>query len=139
VDVRRVPALIGGLAALALALGACSGDEGSGGSDTVRAAPTEAEFCGAMTDYRADFANADPSDPAAYVQALKSAVARLANVGTPDGVPAEARAGLDLTVERVTALPDTATARDLAALGKVDKGQRRQLAAFDDYVTDTCR
>jgi hypothetical protein len=139
VDVRRVPALIGGVAALALVLAACGGDDGGDGADAARTAPTEAEFCGAMTDYRADAANADPSDPTAYATALKTAVARLANVGTPDGVPAEARAGLDLTVSRVDALPEVATAEDLAALGEVDRAQRKQLKAFDEYVRDTCR
>ena len=84
---------------------ACGDDGGSGGGDGADA-PSAKEFCGALTDFRDDFADADPTkDLKAYIQTLKDAADRLENVGTPEDMPADAKDGFDLTVKKIKDLP----------------------------------
>jgi hypothetical protein len=91
-----------------------------------------------VAQFRDDVDAADPDDIAAYVQALKAAARRLADVGTPDGTPDSARAGFDLTVRRIEGLPDDATQADLERLGDVDEEDQVTLDDLEAYVERTC-
>jgi hypothetical protein len=115
------------------AFGCTAGDTGG-----ARDAPTVRAFCDAVGQFRDDVEAADPSDIPAYVEALKAAARRLDGVGTPDGIPDSARAGFELTVRRIEALPDDATEEDLSALGDVDEEGETTLDDLEAYVEQTC-
>jgi hypothetical protein len=117
------------------ALGCTGGDTGGGGA---RGAPTVQAFCDAVGQFRDDVEAADQSDIPAYVQSLKAAAERLGGVGTPDGTPDSVRAGFELTVRRIEALPDDATEDDLAALGDVDEDGQTALDDLESYVGRSC-
>ena len=90
------------------------GDDGGGGGGGDDA-PSAKEFCGALTDFQDDFADADPTkDLKAYIQTLKDAADKLEGVGTPEDMPADAQDGFDLTVKKIKDLADDATLDDLA-------------------------
>lgn len=129
---------LGGLLAVLLMGLLVSGCGGSDSGETTKKSASATEFCGALKDFQAGSANADPNDMTAYVAALKAAAERLDAVGTPDAVPAEAKAGFDITINRITGLPDTATQDDLAKLGDVEPGDQKKLDALDDYIKKTC-
>lgn len=123
---------------LLVGLAGCSGDADDGGVDGGPVATTVEQFCGGLRDYQADLANADPTDPTAYVGQLKAAAVRLESVGTPKELPADAVAGLDTQQALITALPDDPTPADLAALDRTDPDDQAGLDAFDTYVATSC-
>jgi hypothetical protein len=130
--------LLAPVALAALLLAGCGGSPDRPDGDGP-AAPTVAEFCGALTDFQADFADADPQgDLPAYVEALKGAATRLDHVGTPEEMSKEARQGFDLTIERITSLPERATTDDLAGISDVTADQQKLLDELDDYIKDAC-
>jgi hypothetical protein len=117
------------------AVGCSRGDDGGSGAD----APTTKAFCGALDDFKAQYATADPTkDLKAYIKTIKDAAARLAALGTPEDMSSDARAGFDLTVKKIKALPDDATVDDLAHIGEVDEADQKKLDAFDEYVGKAC-
>jgi hypothetical protein len=117
------------------AVGCGGSDDGGGGSD----APTAKEFCGALKDFQTQYASSDPTtDLKGYIKTIKDSAARLGELGTPDDMPADAKAGFDLTVKKIKALSDDATVDDLAHLGDVSDADKKKLDAFGDYVTKTC-
>jgi hypothetical protein len=114
----------------------CGGDSGGGGG---HAAPTAKEFCAGLKDFQTSYANADPTaDLTAYIKTIKQAATQLGTLGTPDDMPADAKAGFALTVQRIKALSDSATVDDLAQIGKVGDADQQKLDALDDYVHRTC-
>jgi len=66
----------------------------------------------------------------------KKSVAALEGIGTPSGIPQDARAGF------VDLVGYTADAKDRAALvkkiEKLGKSDRKHLDAFDSYISKTC-
>ncbi|GHJ60832.1 hypothetical protein NOK12_33500 [Nocardioides sp. OK12] len=118
---------LAGVAGLALVLGgaaACSSDEPS-------AAPEDAsqeDFCQVYADIE--------SDGGEDLDSVKEAVGRLVEVGTPDDIPDEARAGFETLGELVREADDET---DLETLGE-DLGPEVQgsFVAFLGYVTETC-
>jgi hypothetical protein len=128
--------LVAGLVLVAGGAAGCGGDGGGGGGHDV---PSAKEFCGALKDFQTSYANSDPTgDLTAYVKTIKRAAAQLGDVGTPGDMPADAKAGFTLTVQRITALPDGATVDDLAQIGNVDDTDQKKLDALDHYVRTTC-
>jgi hypothetical protein len=117
------------------AVGCGGGDGGGGGHD----APSATEFCGALKDFQTTYASSDPTaDLEGYIKTTKQAAAGLGDVGTPKNMPADAKDGFDLTVQRINALPDNATVDDLAQIGDVGDADQKKLDALGDYITKTC-
>jgi hypothetical protein len=88
-------------------LTACGGEDGS-------AAPKDAttkEFCKLLNDV-------DLSD-------AKSFVDDLVKTGTPKGIPADARAGFEVMIEKATE-------------DKISAGDQKKVNAFVSYFTETC-
>jgi hypothetical protein len=113
----------------------CGGDAGGDGHD----APSTKEFCGALKDFQAAYANSDPTgDLKAYITTIKQAAGHLGDVGTPESMPSDARAGFELTVQKIDALSDDATVDDLAHIGDVSDADQKKLDALDDYIATTC-
>jgi hypothetical protein len=118
------------------AVGCGDNDGGGGGADN---APSTKDFCGALKDFQDDFADADPTkDIKVYVQTLKDAADKLGDVGTPDNMPADAKAGFALTVKKIKDLDDSATLDDLAGIGDVSDADKKKLDALDEYIAKTC-
>jgi hypothetical protein len=118
------------------AVGCGDGGGGGGGADD---APSAKDFCGALKAFQDDFAAADPTkDLKAYIQTLKGAADKLENVGTPEDMSADAKAGFDFYVKKIKALDDNATVDDLAGIGDVSDEDQTKLDALDDYVAKTC-
>jgi hypothetical protein len=116
----------------------CGGDggEGGGGGDD---APSAKEFCGALADFQADFADADPTkDLKAYIQTLQDAADGLEDVGTPEDMPADARDGFELTVQKIKDLSEDSSLDDLAGIGDVSDEEQEKLDALDEYISETC-
>jgi hypothetical protein len=115
----------------------CSDDgHGDGGADK---APSTGDFCGALKDFQDDFAAADPTkDIKGYIQTVKAAADQLEHVGTPDDMPADAKAGFDFYVAKIKGLDDNATVDDLAGIGDVSDEDQKKLDALDHYVAKTC-
>ena len=131
----RVGLLAASLVLLAGGAAACGDDGDGGGTHTA----TTAQFCGALKKFQDEFANADPNkDLKGYVEKLKDAAAHLADVGTPDSMPADPRGGFDLYVAKIKGLPDSATVDELAGIGDVSDADQAKLDALDAYVTKTC-
>jgi hypothetical protein len=115
------------------------GDDGGGSGGGADKAPSTKDFCGALKDFQGDFAAADPTkDLKGYIQTLKGAAEQLENVGTPDDIPADAKAGFDFYVSKIKGLDDNATVDDLAGIGDVSDADQKKLDALDDYVSKTC-
>jgi len=127
--------LAAGLVLVAGGAVGCGGDGGGGGHD----APSTKEFCGALKDFQTAYANSDPTgDIKAYIKTIKDAAGQLADVGTPDSMPSDAKAGFDLTVQRIKALSEDATVDDLAHIGDVSDTDQKKLDALDDYIGTSC-
>lgn len=131
-------------ASLALVAGTtvgCGG--GDGGGDGGGGAPTDAsvsDFCGTFEDFQTEAAElgADP-DPAEIVTVLKRIAEGLEEIGTPEGIPDDARQGFELIITTIQNLPEDATEKDIQELDKdFTAEQEKQSDAFDEYLTDTC-
>jgi hypothetical protein len=128
---------VAGLVLVAGGAAGCGGSDDGGGSDAKP--PTTKDFCGALKDFQTQYASADPTkDLKGYIKTIKDAAAELAKIGTPDGMPSDAKAGFDLTVTKIKGLSDDATVDDLAHIGDVGDADKKNLQAFDDYVGKTC-
>lgn len=114
----------------------CGGDGGGGGG---HAAPSAKQFCVGLKDFQTSYANTDPTaDLAAYIKTIKRGATQLDDLGTPADMPADAKAGFALTVQRIEALSNTATVDDLAQIGKVGDADQQKLDALNAYVRQTC-
>jgi hypothetical protein len=127
--------LAAGLALVAGGAVGCGGGDSGGGSD----APSTKEFCGSLADFQVAVAADSTKDPKAYITSVKDAATKVAKVGTPDGMPADAKDGFELTVHQIEALPDDATVDDLtAALTDASAEDQKKLDALDKYVAKSC-
>lgn len=105
--------------------------------------PTDAstaDFCGTFDDFNASAMDlGEDPDPADVVEALKDVATELEEVGTPEDIPEDARAGFELVVETIQELPEDASQEDIAELDKdFTDEQNDQSDAFDDYLSETC-
>jgi hypothetical protein len=125
------------LAVAALALAGCA-DDSSEPSGQADEGPSVTRFCDALDRFQGDFADADAADLPSYVRALKDAAQRLDRVGTPGDMSGTARDGFEITVAKITALPDDPTEQDLTGMGEVGPGEQTPLDALDDYIAESC-
>jgi len=126
-------------AGLVLVAGGAVGCGGDGGGGDGHGAPSAKEFCGELEDFHTAYANSDPAgDLKGYIRTIKQSAARLGDLGTPDSMPSDAKAGFALTVQRIKALPDDATVDQLAQIGDVSDADQKKLDALDDYIGTTC-
>ena len=133
--------LVLAVVAIVVALLLTGGDDDGDGGGAASGTTSTKDFCGALKGFQDDLgAAADPkTDPAAYVTTLKEAADKLRDLGTPAGMPADAKAGFDLTVKTITELPDDATGDDLAKINDVGEADKAKIAALEDYIAKECR
>jgi hypothetical protein len=121
------------------AVGCSDDDSGGGGGGDASDVTSTADFCGALEGFKADLSAADPaSDVGAYIKALKDAAAKLENVGTPEGMPADAEAGFEITVGRIDGLDDAATIEDFTSISELSDEDQKKVDALNDYIVKEC-
>ncbi len=136
------------LAALVLALGGlagCGGGDGEGGNDNGgsggdgAATVSKADFCDGFQQLVTDASGLSEKDLPDQIAAVKKQVAELKDLGTPEGMPAEAQRGFETFTDAVSKIDDDATQKDLQDLGKdLDKQAQAEGQAFLTWVESNC-
>ena len=135
------------LAGFVLVLGGlagCGGSDSDGGSDGDSGGmPTNASkdaFCANFQGLAEDLGKLDPeADTASAVTALHDAADKMRETGTPEGIPDDARHGLEVTLDAISGLPDDATSDDISKLeSTLSEEDQKDAAAFDTYLSDEC-
>lgn len=120
------------LAGLVLVAGLVTGCGGGG----APADASEQDFCDSFTGIVASLQAGAADDVEAQVAQLKESVAELAETGTPEGIPDDARAGFEQFTGLVAGLDDNVTEDELGALGDdLDDAEEAELTAFQTYAS----
>ena len=70
---------------------------------------------------------------------LKKVGAEFEQIGAPDGMPEDAQRALRLAIDKIKAIPNDATAQEVAkAAGDLTAAEKKDQAALGQYVQDTC-
>ena len=126
---------------------ACGDGGGEGGSETGGAptAASKTEFCDAFNSLFTDvgqLAGADGEAPAEeeLLEQFKKWADTMEDVGTPEGIPDDARAGFEVAMQQVEDLqPEDLEGEGLAALeDKLSEDEKAQGQAFTTYTNETC-
>jgi hypothetical protein len=133
----RLGLLLGGVLLAAPGLVSCGGDDGDG-SDGGKDEVSVEEFCVAAETFENTFTETDTPNLPEGVKELRDGARELKDVGTPEAIPDDAREGLELTLDKLIALPDDADQTDLVDLLDLDGDERAKSMAFEDYLDDTC-
>jgi hypothetical protein len=136
----KLALVLGGLLLAAPGLVACGGpdDEPDGKAADDPKTVSVADFCSAAEKFENTFSELDTSDLASSVATFKSAAQELEDAGTPQDIPADAREGLTLTLDKITGLPDDASEDDMNALFEFTEDEKAKSMAFESYLDDTC-
>ena len=135
------------LMVLALVTG-CGGSDSSGAAiadegDAAAGPPTDAtveDFCGTFMDMiqQASDAGSNMSDAEA-IKVAKQTADKLAEIGTPEDIPAGAREAFELAIDKIRSIPDDATRQEMDAIADdLTDEERKNLDALTTYVTATC-
>lgn len=138
-NVKRYAGASGTAVLLALSLSACGGD-----------APTDAskeDFCDAygsvfetFSDIDAEASESEQAD--ALVDGFKDFADELEDVGTPDGIPDDARDGFEITIDLLGDLDkddvEKAIKEGNNEFAKASDDDQKKVDAFDEYATDEC-
>lgn len=122
---------------VAAGLTACGGDGADG--DSAPKDASEKEFCAAFQKFSDATSDTDTSDTEAVIKKAKEAVSDLADIGTPKGMPDDARDGYELFIDKVSDIDDDASEDDVAAIGDdLSDDEQKELTAFITYTSTTC-
>ncbi|HEU5036848.1 MAG TPA: hypothetical protein VFT70_07580 [Nocardioides sp.] len=138
----RTATLLAGLVLVMGGLVGCGGSDGDSDGDSA-GMPTNAskeEFCGNFQSLSDDLGELDPdSEASEAIKALHSAAGDMRSTGTPEDIPADARHGLEVTLDAITALPEDADAEDIGKLeDSLSEADQKDSDAFDSYLSDEC-
>lgn len=131
-----------GLAAASLILiagGAVGcGDDGGGGGGSDDKTASKDDFCGAFQAFYEDLQEVT-GEEGNLGEILKKAAKRIEDVGTPKGIPDDAKEGLELTLDAIKDLPDDASAEDMAGIEEdFSDAEKKKTDAFSSYLEETC-
>ena len=122
---------------------ACGGEGGSSGasSEDAPSDASTADFCGVFDDfYQVVGELGAEAENSELIAALKDTGEDLEQVGTPEDISEEGRAGFELTVQTIEDLDEDATEKDLEDLEKdFSEEETAQSEAFDKYLSETCQ
>jgi hypothetical protein len=114
----------------------CGNDSGGGGA--AGKSVSKDDFCGAFQAFYDDLSGVTGNE-ANLGEILKKAAKRINDAGTPDGIPADAKEGLQLTLDAIDSLPDNASAEDMAGLDATfSAADQKKVDAFTAYLDKTC-
>jgi hypothetical protein len=112
------------------------GDDGGGGGDDKTA--SKDDFCAAFQSFYDDLINVG-DDEENLGKVLKDAADKIEDVGTPEGIPDDAKEGLGITLDAINDLPDDASAEDIAQIeSDFSEDEKEKTDAFNDYLDETC-
>lgn len=131
-NIKHPFAVLGSAALLAVSLTACS------------SAPTDAsaeDFCAAVST--SNLGEMDGEDFEAMAESAAEWADRMNEVGTPEDIPEDARAGFEIMVDQVSGL-DAAAIEDAMGSdadpieGDLSDEDQEKVDAFSDYESETC-
>lgn len=127
---------------------ACGGGSGSGSDGGAPSDASEKSFCDVQTSLFEDLLPDDLTNPEVPSNEEMAAVVKdwgkkLEEVGTPDDIPEDARAGFEAIIQQAEDInPDDFSIDKLEELEQGGKDAsaevKKQATAFSDYLTDTC-
>jgi len=123
-------------ASLVLVAGTAVGCGGGGAPDS---ASTD-DFCGVFEDFNATVAElGQDAENSELIGALKDTGEELEEIGTPEDIPEDARAGFELTVKTIADLDEDASQEALDNLEEdFSEEEQKQSDAFNEYLSETC-
>lgn len=144
---------LGAAALLSISLTAC----GSGGGSSASAAPTnasKADFCSAFKNGGSAFDNIGDTDYSGAADAMHKVADKLKSVGTPAGIPADARKGFEVLVNSASNMSADKlqqSMKDMKSMGSGASGQAMaakmlgispgdlpKLVAFEKWAQTAC-
>jgi hypothetical protein len=146
--IRTRLALTSAVLVLGALTSACGGGDGGSGGASGGGAPTDAtkdEFCSTQTglfkELMGDMTEMPTNEQMAT--AVKDWAKKLEDVGTPEGISDDARAGFEDLIEQARDIDAADFSIDkLDELAKGGEGAskevQKQATAFADYLTETC-
>jgi hypothetical protein len=114
----------------------CGGDNDEAGGDHETVSVEE--FCSATERFENIFGELDPDDLGDGAKALKDAARELKGVGTPADIPDDAREGLELTLDKLIAVPDDASSEELFGVLDLTGDEKAKSMAFESYLDQSC-
>ena len=124
---------------------ACGGGAAGGGSPTDA---SEKDFCATQSSLLEDLLPDDMTNPEVpsneeMAAAVKSWGTKLDDVGTPEGIPDDARQGFEAVIEQareIDAADFSIDKLEQLEMGGADASAeaKKQAQAFSDYLTSTC-
>ncbi len=133
----KAPALTIASLALVLTGVAGCGDDGGGGAPTDASAE---DFCATFEGLGEEVgALGDDPDAAEVVEMFKAGAEDMAETGTPEDMPDDARAGFELIVSSIEDLSDDASLEDVEGLDSdFSESDQENSDALDEYLNETC-
>lgn len=127
----KLPLLAASLVLVAGTATACGGAPSDASTD---------DFCGAVQKIgETTLSSASESPSEDDIKAIKEVFADLEEVGTPEGIPDDAREGFEIITESVADIDDDASAEELEKADEDFSGDDEKKAeAFYQYVGETC-
>jgi hypothetical protein len=117
-------------------VGCGGGDKDGGGAP---AAASEKDFCDTFTSFTEDMAASSDKETSDQIKTAKDAVAKLADVGTPKDIPADARDGFEIFIDTIKGIDDNASEEDLQNIDSdLSEADNKKVSAFTTYYADTC-
>jgi hypothetical protein len=119
------------------AMGCGSDDGGDGGGSDAKTASKD-DFCAVFQEFYDDLQGMTGEEED-LGKIIKDAGEEIRDVGTPKGMPDDAKDGLNLTLDAIEELPDDASAEDMAGLeDDFSEADKKKTDAFSDYLEETC-
>jgi hypothetical protein len=116
----------------------CGDDSDSGGGAKKDEGASTEDFCAAFQAFADDLQDVT-GEEGNLGEILKKAAKRIEDVGTPDGIPDDAKEGLQLTLDAIADLDDDASAEDMSGLeDDFSDADKKKTDAFSTYLEETC-
>jgi hypothetical protein len=117
-----------------------AGQAGQGPGDGPPTNGSVEDFCATFVDMiqQASQSGGAISDAEA-IRLAKQTAAKLAEIGTPEDIPADARQAFELAIERIQSIPDDATRQQMNEIADdFTAEQQKNLDSLTTYVTNKC-
>lgn len=112
----------------------CGGADGGSAPDSA----SEEDFCAAFVKISEE-TSADSSDTEAQIEQAKEAAEELADVGTPEGIPEDARKGFELIIDLINEVESDASEEDLTGIfEELSEDEQKSFTSLFTYVSETC-
>jgi hypothetical protein len=114
------------------------GDDGGGDGASSDKTASKDDFCAAFQSFYDDLTSVAP-DAENLGKVIKDAADKIEEVGTPEDIPDDAKAGLGITLDAINDLPDDASQEDVIQIeSSFSDDEKKKTDAFNDYLAKTC-